>query len=275
MVDDFPVPRLAASWAERFAAFDEVEAVALGGSWTTGTDDADSDVDLEVYCRTPPSADARRALIAPRASRSEIGNDFFGLGDEWIDAGGRGIDVVYWAPAFMEDQLDRVLVRHVASIGYSTAFWHTVRDSRSLFDRSGWFADLQARARAPYPEALRRAVVAVNHPVLRGKLSSYRDQIELALRRGDRVSVQHRTTALLTSVFDILFAIDRVPHPGEKRLLQHVARLCSTRPADTEPLVLDVLDAASASRSDLLHRIDLLVDALDAVLDAEDLLPAR
>lgn len=268
------VPPAAREWAERFADLAEVDAVALDGSWTTGTADPASDIDLAVYGDSPPAESVRRALIEPRAQHAEIGDDFFGLGDEWVEPDGQGFDVVYWTPQSMEDRLDQVLVRHEASVGYSTAFWHTLRESRCLFDRTGWFAALQQRARAPYPEQLRRAVVAKNHPVLRAKTSSYRDQVVSALQRGDRVSVQHRTTALLASWFDVLFAVNRVPHPGEKRQLQHVARLCPVRPADTDALVLAVIEASGRGSEDLLPALDRLIDALDVVLAAEGLLPS-
>lgn len=271
---DSDVPPLAREWAARFATFEQVRAVALGGSWVTGSADPLSDLDVVVYANPPPPAEARRALILPTARRAEIDNTFFGTGDEWIDTSGRGVDVAYWSPEWMEDQLERVLVRFEASLGYTTSFWHTLRSSRVLFDRTGWLARLQERARGPYPEPLRRAIVEKNHPVLRRKLSSYLDQLELALRRSDPVSVQHRVTAVLASYFDILFAVNRVPHPGEKRLLAHVRRLCPKRPPGLELQVEAVIRAVGDPERGLLSNLHALLDGLDALLVSEGLLTA-
>jgi hypothetical protein len=267
------VPALAREWAERFATFEQVRAVTLGGSWVTGAADPRSDLDLIVYASPPPPVEARRALILPTARRAEIDNTFFGTGDEWLDSSGRGVDVGYWSPEWIEDQVERVLVRFEASLGYTTSFWHTVRNSLVLFDRAGWFARLQERARGAYPEPLRQAIVAKNHPVLRRKLSSYLEQVELALRRADPVSVQHRVTAMLASYFDILFAVNRVPHPGEKRLLQHVKRLCPKQPPGLEAQVAAVIQAVGHPERELLSHLHGLLDGLDALLVAEGLLP--
>ncbi|HTE18437.1 MAG TPA: DUF4037 domain-containing protein, partial [Armatimonadota bacterium] len=87
-------------------------------------------------------------------------------------------------------------------------------------DSNGWYGRLQDGARQPYPEALKQAIIAKNHPILRRTLSSYLHQITRAAARDDVVSVQHRVTALLASYFDILFAVNELPHPGEKRQLR-------------------------------------------------------
>jgi predicted nucleotidyltransferase len=266
--------RALAAWvAARMAEHPVVEAVALGGSAAGGWPDARSDVDLYVYADPAPPLDVRAAIAAERSARAEIGNDTFEPGDEWVDAEtGICADVMYRSPAWVEGRLDAVLVEHRASVGYSTCFWSNVLTSAPLFDRSGWFAGLQERARAPYPEPLRRAIVATNHPLLRANLSSFLHQIELALGRDDPVSVQHRTAALLASYFDVLFALNRVPHPGEKRLLRRVADLCPRRPARVDEDVRAVLGAAGAPANDLVACCHRLLDELDDLLRADGLI---
>ncbi|HEY6100592.1 MAG TPA: nucleotidyltransferase domain-containing protein, partial [Anaeromyxobacter sp.] len=188
--------------AGAYATLPAVEAVALGGSRGAGRASPGSDVDLYVYCAAALPLAERAAVARRHASRVEVGNAFFEPGDEWVDAAsGLRVDAMFREVAWIEDQLDRVLGRHEASVGYSTAFWHGVRASVALFDRRGWYARLRQRAEAPYPEPLRRAVVARNRPLLAANLSSYRHQIELAAARGDAVSVNHRVSAFLASFF--------------------------------------------------------------------------
>jgi predicted nucleotidyltransferase len=261
--------------AAAFANLPEVVAVALAGSGVTGADDEQSDIDLYVYAGAPLAMADRVAIATSFAARAEVGNDFWEPGDEWIDAQtGRHVDVMYRTPDWIEEQLERVLVRHEASVGYSTCFWHNVLYSTPLFDRSGWCRDLQATAARPYPEPLKRAIIARNHPILRQTLSSYLAQIERAVRRGDSMSIQHRLTALLASYFEVLFAVNELPHPGEKRLIQLAATRCAKIPADMEAQINAVLEtAARPSTLALVGQIDALLDSLDDLLANEGLIP--
>jgi hypothetical protein len=88
------------------------------------------------------------------------------------------------------------------------------------------------------------------------------------------VSVIHRTVALLASYFDIIFAVNSVPHPGEKRLVQQVKKLCSKVPDGMEEQIQNVTDSMSlsASKSSLLHHLNTLIDGLDKLLIAEGLI---
>ncbi|MEL6443202.1 MAG: DUF4037 domain-containing protein [Bacteroidota bacterium] len=251
--------------ADRYAAFPSVRAVALGGSLATGAGGPDADADLYVYADPPLSLNERRSVVPADAQHAEVGNTFFEPGDEWTDTAGRRFDAMFRAPSWIEDQLDRVLVRHEASVGTSTCLWHNVRTSAVLFDRDGWYAALRARAQQPYPEPLRQAIVAKNHPLLRTTTASFRYQLARAVDRDDAVSVNHRTTALLASFFDVLFALNRAPHPGEKRLLWHASRL---------PLVPDGFDAQVrtlllASSAERVAAVDALCDGLDALVGSE------
>ncbi|MDQ3929177.1 MAG: nucleotidyltransferase domain-containing protein, partial [Chloroflexota bacterium] len=121
---------LAQTIAEIFSAQSEVEAVALGGSVSTEHAGADSDIDLYVYATHEIPTETRSRIINARATYAEINNRFWEPGDEWKEAeSGIAVDVMYRRLDWIEEQLDRVLVRYEASLGYSTAIWHNVRKS--------------------------------------------------------------------------------------------------------------------------------------------------
>ncbi|HEU4384828.1 MAG TPA: hypothetical protein VFR85_15185 [Anaeromyxobacteraceae bacterium] len=253
--------------------------MALAGSVGAAAGDERSDLDLYVYAREPLSLEERAAVARAAGhapTRLEIGNEAFEPGDEWVDgSSGVHLDVMFRAPAFIEAEVERVLSRCQARVGYSTCFWWNVLRSEPLFDRSGWYAALRRQAGVPYPEALRRAVVAKNHPLLRGALSSFLAQLERAVARRDAPTVCHRVAALLASAFDVLFALNRVPHPGEKRLLVWAEALCPLRPQGLAEQVTALLAASAPPSAGAVERASALLDDLDALLGAEGLLPQR
>jgi len=263
--------KLARKLAAKFSAFDYVETVAVAGSLVTSTTDQDSDIDLYVYATDLiPLADREGMVAEFGSSRTDMNLQFWDLGDEWFHAKtGIEVDVMFWDPKWIEDQVDRVLIHHQASVGFSTCHWGTVRNSHLLFDRNGWFQALKSKANAPYPEVLRQAVIEKNYPILRDVIPAYLHQIEKAIKRDDWVSVNHRTAALLASYFDIIFAINRVPNPGEKRMVVKALQLCEILPKDMAEQVHRVLSAACPMDENLIPRIHELVDGLAVVLTAE------
>jgi hypothetical protein len=261
-----------------YAALPTVEAVAVAGSRGEGaTPDPASDLDLYVYTRgeVPLAERAHVVDASGGASRLDLDQAYWGPSDGWIQAGsGIEVDVVYFGADWMAGELDRVLVRHEPSLGYTTCLWHTMARSIPIEDRRGWLATQQARARVPYPEPLRRAIVAYNHPALRGIITALGSQLAKAARRGDLVSVNHRLAALLASYFDIVFAANRVTHPGEKRLVELAQARCERTPESMATDVTELLATATADPAGLPHRLGRLLDRLDAFLEAEGLLPA-
>ncbi len=268
---------LARRLAALFVPLPHVEAVALGGSrGAAGIDtDAASDIDLYIYTQGDIPLAAREEIVEASGGATRIDMDmrFWGPGDEWLDAAtGIHVDAIYFEAAWMEDQVDRVLDRHEASLGYSTCFWHTIRGSILLEDPNGWFARLQERCRVEYPDELRRNIVALNHPVLRGVLPAYAAQLAKAAHRRDLVSINHRLAGLLASYFDVVFAANRVPHPGEKRLVEAATAVCPRLPEDMEADITEILETATTDVPGLPARVDRLLDRLDAVLRADGLL---
>ena len=261
--------------AASFAALPGVRAVALGGSEATGAADRASDLDLYVYSDEPVPLSAR-AAVAERLAEpgGEVGNELWEPGDEWTHAeSGIEIDVMFRTTHWIEEQLERVLVRHEPSLGYSTCLWHNVRTSRALVDSNGWYPQLQERAACPYPERLRARIVERNHRVLRGMRSSYAVQLGRAARRHDRTNLVDRSAAFLASYFDVLFAVNRVPHPGEKRQVEHAERNCPLRPQELGALLDELASALGSAWDEESGRtraaVDALVDGLDRILAAE------
>ncbi|HWG84261.1 MAG TPA: hypothetical protein VNT60_02165 [Deinococcales bacterium] len=89
------------------------------------------------------------------------------------------------------------------------------------------------------------------------------------MARLDAVSVNHRVAAYLASYFDVIYAVNRVPHPGEKRLLSLTERLCPLRPASMRA---DVERLVAAGPAEVLVALDAASDGLDVLLALEGLL---
>jgi hypothetical protein len=252
-----------------------VAAVALVGSRASGSAAAGSDLDLFVYADEDIGALRARLAeeLADPAAWRTIQDCSFGDGDVWrLKRGGAWLDLMYWRPAWAEQVLCRLLVEHRAAMGYSTAFWRSIRDARPLYERDAWHPDLQRQARQPYPDALRRNIVRLNRPYLRDHPFSYRQQTAAAIQRRDAVSVNHRVAAWLASYFDVVFAVNRVLHPGEKRQLEFVARECVMVP-DGLPLAVEALiELAGRAEPAVLDALDELAAGLDALLQREGLL---
>ena len=257
---------LAEGLAAEFARLPGVRAVGVGGSLATGAADDGSDIDLYVFADPVPAPAQRRAVMAATggAIRADLDLSYWDPGDEWIHPSGIEVDIVLWTPAWVTGRMRSVLVEHRAELGYTTCFWHTMRSLVPLAD-DGWLASLRAWVDVPYPEQLARNIVARNHPLLRGSIPAYSNQLAKAVARGDAVSVNHRLAALLASYFDIVFAANRVPHPGEKRLVAQARRSCASLPERFEDDLATVLAADSGQ---VLARVEALLDHLDAWLAA-------
>lgn len=259
---------LAKILSDQFSHLPQVIAVALSGSVSGARHDPDSDIDLYVITTSPVPLETRQAIVANRgASRADLGLDFWDPGDEWFDAPtGIEVDIMYWDQIWIEDRIDQVLTHYQASMGYSTCTWHTIQNAVSLFDRNGWLGALQEKSRQPYPQPLQQAIIRKNYPVLRDIIPAYLHQIEKAVQRQDLVSINHRVAAMLASYFDILYAVNRAPHPGEKQLLAITPNRCPVLPEGMILQVETVLSLAASANPALITAINDLIDRLDEIL---------
>ena len=263
---------LARQLADLFAPLPNVEAVALAGSQASGADffDQESDIDLYVYSQGEIPLENRERIVelSGGATRANLDLKYWGPGDEWLHGPtGIEVDIVYFETSWMADQISRVVENHQASLGYTTCFWYTIRQSVAFFDPHRWFVNLQQKCRVDYPETLRRNIIALNQPVLRAIIPSYASQLAKAVKRHDLVSVNHRLAALFASYFDIIFALNRKLHPGEKRLVESALQTCALLPSSMQADVTSILTCHEGSQ--LLERVTRLLDHLDLTLERE------
>ena len=215
---------------EELSRLPQVEAIALGGSRATGRQDEKSDYDVYVYLTEAVAQEQRRAILEKYCGYLEIGNSFWELEDDVTLKNGIDMDIIYRNLEDFAGGIAAVVDDCNAWNGYTTCMWHNLITSRILFDRNGRLTQLQKKYQIPYPQKLKENIIANNRKLLSGMLPSFDSQIRKAENRGDLVSVNHRVTEFLASYFDLLFALNEMTHPGEKRMQQICATECSVLP---------------------------------------------
>lgn len=93
---------------------------------------------------------------------------------------------------------------------------------------------MKNRFDVPYPKQLKENIMEKNMKLLSDAMPAYKFQIAKAVERNDLVSVSHRTTAFMESYFDIIWAMNELTHPGEKRLVSLCKKQCKILPVDFE-----------------------------------------
>jgi len=247
-----------------------IEAVTLTGSRTTGFGTAESDIDLFVYVHDAAALGYVREQVAHRqadlGALAVIGQPGIPNNDIWMLRGaGVWIDIMWWTCEWAGEELNRRLVACSPEAGYTTCFWRSIRDGIPLFERTSWHRDLQKLARSPYPDALQTRIGDLNGALM-GKENpfSYLQQMKTAVAEADSVAVQHRTTAWLASYFDVLFAGNRVLHPGEKRLIAFAKRECAILPEGFSADVHALVELATRGHGDLIEAAEATLGRLRA-----------
>ena len=208
----------------------QVEAIALGGSRATGRHDEKSDYDVYVYLTAAIDPAVREAALGKYCQYMEIGNSFWELEDDVTLKDGIDMDIIYRNLPDFADGVKSVVTECNAWNGYTTCMWHNLITSRIVFDRNGRLSVLQKEYQIPYPEKLKRNIISNNMHLLSGMLPSFDTQIKKAIRRKDLVSVNHRVAEFLASYFDVIFALNEMTHPGEKRMQSICSHECRILP---------------------------------------------
>lgn len=228
---------------EKYKSFPEVVAIAVGGSGANKTADFLSDIDLYVFVEKDIPVSCRNELIKKYSSKFEVGGEYFGSGDEfWVDKLNQQLDVMYWNKDWFNQVVENVWQRHYPSNGYTTAFLFTLNNFQIIYDKENWLVNLQKSIQTEYPQELKENIIKRNMMLIKDKpFASFYEQIDKAIKRNDIVSINHRISAFLASYFDIIFAVNELFHPGEKRLIQYAKNNCNILPKDFEENINQLL----------------------------------
>ena len=221
---------------QEFQDFPQVKAIAIGGSGANKTSDNLSDIDIYIFTEKDIAVEERENIIKKYSSKYEAGGEYFGAGDEFfVNDLNRQLDVMYWNVNWFQNIIDNVWFKHYPSNGYTTAFLFTLKNFEIIFDRDNWLLNLQNSIKTKYPEELKQNIIKRNMMLMKDKpFASYYEQIEKGLNRKDIVSVNHRIAAFLASYFNVIFAVNELLHPGEKRLIKYALNNCKILPSDFE-----------------------------------------
>jgi hypothetical protein len=202
-------------------------AISLGGSAATGLADGRSDLDLHVYWRAPLATPAERAArLVQIADAGSVEVEILEWGrEDNLRIGGRLVELVYAPIDELIAEAEQAYGAGLITEGYTTARLFYVASGRPLYDPAGELSALRERLLGAYPEPTRRLLLRY-HPAL---LRTYLGHLRLAQARGDLLMVQHRRYTVQMVYFNLLFALNRRYHPGEKRLLIH-SRSCTLLP---------------------------------------------
>ncbi len=250
---------------DEFKQISEIKAIVLSGSASTNYDDETSDYDLYIYSDNEVNIEKRREIAEKFSSNFDINNQFWETGDEWaLDLSCKGIDIMYRRRDWIEEQIQRVWAGFQASLGYTTCFVYNVQNAVILYDPEGWFKSLQEKLSTPYPDELAKNIIDKNLILLKEKkFASFTEQVEKAVRRGDEVSVNHRISAYLASYFDVLFAVNKITHPGEKRLVRFCTENCKILPVNFEQNLESLFRLPNAQKPEILS---IMADNLKAMV---------
>jgi predicted nucleotidyltransferase len=243
-----------------FSKINEIQSIVLGGSRATDRTDNISDYDFYVYSENEISSEIRLKLLSMYCKRFEIGNNYWELGDNGIFNCDIEVEIIYRNIDFFEKNVANVVEQFISYNGFTTCFWHNVLTSKIVFDRNGVFKKMKERFSIPYPQELKNNIIKRNMALLCDSLISYDKQITNAAYRKDLINMNNRITAFMASYFDIIFAINELLHPGEKRIMQICLNECKILPNNFENNINMLLNNKTEVINNIIYELKKILN---------------
>lgn len=248
-----------------YARFPQVCAMAVGGSRAVKRNDRYSDYDVYVYCLEPLSLEERRPVLEKYCNSMALDNHFREREDICImEEDGAELNIIYRDLNGFLEAIAKVVERFEPLNGYTTALWHSLLTGRIAYDKGRHLASAREKYSVPYPRELKNNIISYNMNLIKYGMPSIMAQTEKAMRRGDLINISRGVNRFLDSYFDVIFALNEMPHPGEKRQVQICVEECSILPANFELNIRLLLN--SMCKDPTASVVGLMVTELEKVI---------
>ena len=143
-----------------YKKFNQVKAIAIGGSSAANTSDNISDIDVYVFIEKDIPVKEREKIVKSISSIYEVGGEYFGAGDEYfVDSMNKQFDVMFWNTNWFESVVDNVWIKNYPSNGYTTAFLYTLNNFKIEYDQKNWLTNIQNKIKTAYPQKLKENII--------------------------------------------------------------------------------------------------------------------
>ncbi|MCL1827362.1 MAG: nucleotidyltransferase domain-containing protein [Candidatus Cloacimonetes bacterium] len=260
------IPNEIKSIINEFSHLDEIQAITIGGSVSTGKADDKSDFDIYVYLDRSLEQNVRRDILTNFCKTMEIENRYWEQEDNVTLHNRTNVDIIYrYLGSFIREIAD-VVESGNARNGYTTCLWHNLLTAEIFFDREGELKKAKDRFTIPYPQILKKNIINRNMNLLTDTLVSYDKQIEKSIYRNDLVNLNNRITAFLDSYFDIIFALNELQHPGEKRIMEICKEKCEKLPNDFKENIDRLFSSLSNEPKSVSKNITHIIKELKSII---------
>lgn len=202
-----------------------VVAIALTGSVARGDADRYSDLEVATFWHTVPSLDDLRALSEEVGGANWHAYPFNDLGsEEWseeYEVRGVKVDGIHQTVAAVERLLTDVLEGYDSALPKQVVVG-AIHHAIPLYGHS-LIEDWQAKTSA-YPDALAEAVV---QEFLSFGPAAW---VEMLAEREDILALYDVYVRAMKNIFGILIGLNKLYHPGEKRIARTISEMVLTPP---------------------------------------------
>ena len=80
------------------------------------------------------------------------------------------------------------------------------------------------------------------------------------------MSVNHRISAFIESYFDIIFAINELTHPGEKRMISYAKEYAKILPRDFEENMNELLNSIGSTLENVKNNLKTIIENLKEIM---------